>query len=184
MKLACRGAIHGLPEIIGHRILLPDGSDTAPSISFSSDTDLGLVRATTNTLRTLATTFQIVPCSANTQILNFKIATTLLTIAAATVTSTWSGGIPANSIVIGISSRVTVVVPTATVYDVGIGGATTRYTTDASTAATTTSPGTDDGLRAYTAATDVVVTTDVNPAANTGRIRLTVHYIDITPPTS
>ncbi len=121
----------------------------------------------------------------NGQVLNFKTATTLLTIAAGGVTSTWSNGIPANSIVIGISSRVTVVIPAlATNYDVGIGGATTRYTTNALVAAGTTAPGTDDGLRAYTAATDVVVTTDANPADNTGRIRLTVHYIDITPATS
>lgn len=123
--------------------------------------------------------------SGNSQSTNIKVTSTLLTIASGTVTSTWSNGIPANSIVIGISSRVTTVIPSAaTNYSVGIGGATTRYTNASLVAAGTTHPGTNDGLRAYTTATDVIVTTDGNPSDNTGRIRLTVHYIDITPPTS
>ena len=122
---------------------------------------------------------------ANGQRLNVITNTTLLTIVAGGLTSTWAGGIPANCIVVGITSRVTVVLPAlATNYDVGIGGATTRYTTNASGALYTTAPGTDDGMRTYTGATDVLVTVDANPADNTGRIRLTVHYISLTPPTS
>ncbi len=124
----------------------------------------------------------------NGQYLGIKTATTLLTIAAGGLTSTWSNGIPANSIVFGITATVTVSIPAnATNFDVGVGGALTRYIENYSGTAGAGSPGigvAGSTPLVYTSATDVIVTTDANPGTNAGRIRLTVHYIDLTPATS
>lgn len=110
--------------------------------------------------------------------------TELTTIAAAATTDT-AIQIPANAKVLAVSVRVTTVIPTAATFDVGIAGATTRFGTGLSTAANTTNPGTnDDGARYYAAATSVRITPNATPAANTGRVRVTIHYIDVTPPTS
>ncbi len=119
----------------------------------------------------------------NGQALSVLALTELTTIAAAATTDT-TIQIPANAIAIGVSVRVTTVIPTATAFDYGIAGATTRYGTAIAAAATTTNPGTNDALRYYAAATKIRFTPDIQPAANTGRVRVTIYYITITPPTS
>jgi hypothetical protein len=118
------------------------------------------------------------------QSLTIKTVSTLLTIAANTVTSTWTGAIPAGATVFAVPSRVKVVLPAnATAYSVGISGFTTRYTNAASNAANTTDKGMLDAMRYYANATDILVTTTGTPTTATGRIRLAVQYLDVTPPT-
>lgn len=119
----------------------------------------------------------------NGQFAALKSLTELTTIAAAATTDT-TIQIPANAIVYAVSVRVTTAIPTATAFDIGVSGATTRYGTGISTAATTTSPGTLDAMRYYAAATAIRITPDASPAANTGRVRVTIHYLEVTSPTS
>lgn len=119
----------------------------------------------------------------NGQLLGIKQLTELTTIAAAATTDT-AIQIPANAIVIAVSVRVTVVIPTATAFDYGVSGATNRYGAAISPAANTTFPGTIDALRYYAAAAAIRITPDATPAANTGRVRVTIHYLDVTAPTS
>lgn len=118
----------------------------------------------------------------NSQAVSVKSLTELTTIAAAATTDTVIQ-IPANAIAIGVSVRVTTVIPTAATFDVGIAGATTRYGTGLAVAAGTTNPGTNDSLRFYAAGTAIRITPNLTPAANTGRVRVTIHYLQITPPT-
>ena len=110
--------------------------------------------------------------------------TELLTIAAAAATDT-AILIPAGALVLGVTTRVTTVIPTAATYDVGVSGATTRYGSGFSTAATTTSasPGTTNPT-IYAAATAIRITPNLTPAANTGRLRVTIHYLVLTAPIS
>lgn len=123
--------------------------------------------------------------AANGQIFRFSVTRAeLTTIAAAAFTDT-AIQIPANAVVYGVSVRVVTVIPTAATFDVGVAGATTRFATGRSAAAGTTYPGTDDGAaRGYTAATSIRITPNLVPAAGTGQVRVTIHYYEITPPTS
>jgi hypothetical protein len=119
----------------------------------------------------------------NAQSLNIKSLSELTTIAAA------ADGysviqIPANCIVVAVSARVTTVIPTATTFSVGIIGGITRYGYSISTAAGSTSIGTNDALRYYAVATSILFKPNATPAAATGRVRTTIHFIEIAPPTS
>lgn len=137
--------------------------------------DAALSRIAANALGSMA--------GADGQTTNIKALTELTTIAAAATTDT-TIQIPVGAIVLAVSCRVTVAIPTATAFDVGIAGATTRYSTAVLVAANTTSLGTDDGARPYPTATAIRITPNGTPGANTGRLRVTIHYIDVTPPTS
>jgi hypothetical protein len=121
--------------------------------------------------------------ASNGQELRFRTLSELTTINAAASTDT-TIAIPADAIVIGVSVRVTTVIPTATTFDVGIAGATTRYGTGLAVAANTTNDGTNDALRYYGSATAIRISPDAPPGANTGRVRVTIHFLEITPPTS
>lgn len=119
----------------------------------------------------------------NGQALDILELSELTTIAAAATTDT-TILIPAGAIVLGVSARVTVAIPTATAFNYGIAGATARYATGIAVAAGTTYPGTDDGARFYAAATAIRFTPNGTPGAATGRVRTTIHYLAVTPPTS
>lgn len=134
-------------------------------------------------LKAVAGQGSVLAAGANGQAVNILMLSELTTIAAAATTDT-TIEIPAGSIVIGVSVRVTTVIPTAATFDVGIAGATTRYGTGIAVAADTTNPGTNDGLRYYAAATKIRFTPNATPGAATGRVRTTIQYITITPPTS
>ena len=128
-------------------------------------------------------TVSLVP-GANAQSLNVKVLTELTTIAAAATTDT-TVQMPAGAIVLAVSVRVTTVIPTAATFTVGDSGLATRFSTAAvSTAATSTDAGTKAGAYYNAGALAVRITPDLTPAAATGVVRVTVHYIDITPPTS
>lgn len=119
----------------------------------------------------------------NAQCLNIKSLTESLTIAAA-ATTTAVNQIPQYAIVLAVSVRVTTVIPTATDFSVGISGDATRYGSTINVAAGTTNPGTQDAARYYNTATSIIITPQASPAAATGVVRLTIHYLDVTPPTS
>jgi hypothetical protein len=104
--------------------------------------------------------------------------------AAASTTSTIQ--IPTNSFVIGVSVRVTTAIPApATSFSVGVGGATTRYGTGISVAINTTAVNGAVTAGFYGAATPIVITpAGGTPATNVGRVRLTIHFIQIAAPSS
>ena len=120
---------------------------------------------------------------ANNQALAFKTLTEQTTFAEAATTDT-TIQIPADSVVLAVSVRVTTIIPTAANFDVGVAGATTRYGTGILVAAGTTNPGTDDGPRYYSAATAIRFTPNLQPVGATGVVRVTIHYYEVTPPTS
>jgi hypothetical protein len=106
----------------------------------------------------------------------------LLTIGAG-ATSVTTMLIPANAVVLSVSTRVTVVIPVAATFTVTVGG-TTCSTAAISTAANTTDPGTFAGAFFNSTAQGVTITPNTAPLASTGRVRVTVVYYVITPPTS
>lgn len=92
---------------------------------------------------------------------------------------------PANSIVLAVDVRVTVVIPTAATFTVGDSGNAARFSTaSVSTAADSTDPGTKAGAYYNASALAIRLTPNAQPADNTGRVRVTIHYIQVTPATS
>jgi hypothetical protein len=106
----------------------------------------------------------------------------LSTTAGTTVNS--SMNIPAGSIILAVSARVTVTL-SATATNVVVKGATTGYTFSATMGVTpaSTAQGLDKGVY-VSGATEKIQLVANSACVVTGRVRLTVHYITITPPTS
>jgi hypothetical protein len=121
----------------------------------------------------------------NGQSLNVRSLTELTTVAAAATTTT-TIQMPANSIILSVSVRVTTVIPTATSFSVGDAGSATRFSTaNVAVAANTTDVGTKAAAYYNATAAGIVLTMNGGtPAANTGRVRVTIAYIDVTPPSS
>lgn len=117
---------------------------------------------------------------------NFINQLTELTTIAAAATTTTTIQMPANSVVLGVSVRVTTVIPTATSFSVGDSGSATRFSTaNVSVAATSTDPGTKAGAYYNATAAGILLTMNGGtPASNTGRVRVTIYYYSVTPPTS
>lgn len=110
--------------------------------------------------------------------------TELTTIAAAATTDT-TILLPAAAIILAVSVRVTVALPITTNFTVGDAGSAARYSTAAvAKAVNSTDPGTKAGAYYNAAATAVRITPNSTPSDATGRVRVTIHYISITPPTS
>lgn len=110
--------------------------------------------------------------------------TELTTITAAATTDT-TIQMPAGAVVLGVSVRVTTAIPTATNFTVGDSGSAARFSTAAvSAAANSTDPGTKAGAYYNATALSVRITPDASPVANTGRVRVTIYYYSVTPPTS
>jgi hypothetical protein len=106
--------------------------------------------------------------------------TEVTTIAAAAFTDT---GIkfPAASMGLGTAVRVSVAIPTAATFDVGVSGATTRYGTGISTAIGVTSSvsmGTTTPSL-YAAATSLRLTPHAVPASAAGRVRVTLFFLRV-----
>jgi hypothetical protein len=121
---------------------------------------------------------------ANGQSLTLQSLTELTTIAAAATTDT-TIQMPAGAIVMAVSVRVTTVIPTATTFTVGDSGSAARFSTAAvSVAAGSTDPGTKAGAYYNASALAVRITPNGTPAANTGRVRVTIFYFASTPPSS
>lgn len=101
-------------------------------------------------------------------------------------THTFVGLIPAGSMVIGVTSRVTALITGATDFDLGDGTTVDKFGAALPVAATSTSDLTDSTVTAptiYTVATDVVLTAN-GGAFTAGDIRVAVHYLILTAPTS
>lgn len=111
--------------------------------------------------------------------------TELLTVAAA-ATSATTIEVPAGATVIAVPVRVTVVIPTATSFDIGLnGGDTDAFCNDVLVAATTTAAGNLTCPLYVAAATKILLTINGStPGDTTGRVRVTIIYETITPPTS
>lgn len=119
------------------------------------------------------------------QAIGVAMLSEVTTIAAAATTDT-TIQIPANVIVLGVSVRVTTVIPTAATFTVTGTTSGTAFQTGAtvSTAANTTDVGTKNCPYLNATAQTVRFTPNVNPADNSGRVRVTIHYLAITAPTS
>jgi hypothetical protein len=115
--------------------------------------------------------------------IEFRSLTEVTTLAIAATTNT-TIQIPANAVVLAVSTRVTVLIPTATSFSVGVAGTAGRYAAGVLVAAGTTNPGTLAGPLYYAAATPILITPSATPATATGQIRVTIHYYLVTPPTS
>ena len=110
--------------------------------------------------------------------------TELLTIAAA-ATSTTTIQKPAGAIILGVSVRVTTAVTCTSTFTVGDSGSAARFSTAAvSKALNSTDAGTKAGAYYNATAEGIVITPDTTPSDATGRVRVTIHYLLVTPPTS
>jgi hypothetical protein len=108
-----------------------------------------------------------------------------LTIAAAETTDSTASLLPAGALILGVSVRVTTVIPTAATFTViGATSSTAFNTAAVSTAADTTNAGTASCVYYNDSAQKVRITPNTSPADATGKVRITVWYISITAPTS
>lgn len=116
--------------------------------------------------------------------LQLKSLTELTTIAAAATTTT-AIQVPAGARLIAVPVRVVTVIPTATTFTVKFNGFAVNSggNTGISTAANSTDPGMYSTYQTTTA-TGIVLTPDQTPAAATGQVRVTIFYLEATPPTS
>jgi len=114
--------------------------------------------------------------------LAIKSLSEVTTIAAA-ATSDTTIQMPAGAIVLGVSLRVTVVIPTAATFTVWDSGSAARFST---TAITVAAWSTDAGTKAWAyynaSALAIRITPNLTPGDATGRVRVTIYYIEITPP--
>jgi len=105
-------------------------------------------------------------------------------------TVTWANAIPAGTMVLGVSARVTTLVEGCTSIDIGDGTDADIFVDGMAVALNTTADLADcnDGTllpNTYKAATNIVLTAVGDGASFTaGAVRLTVYYIELTPPTS
>lgn len=92
--------------------------------------------------------------------------------------------IPAYSVVWGVTVFVSVTIPTAVTFDVGIAGATTRYGSGISAAAGSSHSGVEPGPLFYSAATSIRLTPNAMPSGTTGHVTVSIHYYTLTPASS
>lgn len=108
----------------------------------------------------------------------------LVTVAASATTTT-TITVPAGCTVRAVALRVTTAIPTATTFDIGVVGATTRYGAALSTAAGTTNvTGGSVNPSCYASTVALTITPNATPASNTGRVRVVIWYELATAPTS
>lgn len=177
-------ALANNPCVLGGGLPIPSGAASLVGGPATS-TDNAVVRFDGTAGNLLQNSTLIVgDGGANGQVLSVKTLTELTTIAAAASTDT-TIQMPANAIILGVSVRVTVVIPTATNFTVGDSGSAARFSTAAvSVAANSTDPGTKAGAYYNASALAVRITPDGTPGDNSGRVRVTIHYLEVTPPTS
>lgn len=141
---------------------------------------------------TLTASTSSVVTGANGEVWTRGQTTELMTIAAAATSTSVADLLPANSIIEAVLIRVTTIIPTATTFTVGDGTTAARFGTGIAVAAGTTNIGIIQHNTAnsnaagpvQTAAAKIVITPDQTPAANTGRVRVTVFYRTFTAPTA
>jgi hypothetical protein len=188
-------------------MLLADGTAGAPALSFATDNDLGLYRVGANQMgltgnldvsagvdvtgaitgtTTVSATTGVRTVSANGQMASLLTATAISTALTSGSTYTFTNLIPAGSIVLGVTIRVTTLVTGATSMTIGDGTDATRWGTGIAVAAgttTTLADCTEVAVPIYAAATSVVLTA-AGSDFTAGVVRATVHYISLTAATS
>lgn len=122
--------------------------------------------------------------SGNGQFLRINSREELTTISTAATTATVIN-FPANSLQFGVSVRVITAIPTAATFSVGTTENATRYGTGILTSSdvTSQSAGTTSPI-ILTSTASVVITPNAAPNAATGQVRVTLYYLDLTPPTN
>lgn len=165
--------------------------DIVTALAFGTGQDVALSRGAANRLDLASgDSFRAVLgtvdyANANGQLFSAVQQLTELTTIAAAATTDTTIQMPANAVVLGVSVRVTTVIPTAATFTVGDSGSAARFSTAAvSTAANSTDPGTKAGAYYNASALAIRITPDAQPADNTGRVRVTIYYFSVTPPTS
>lgn len=108
-----------------------------------------------------------------------KVATEEMTVAAAAYTDT-AMQLPAYCIPLAVTARVKTLIPTATTFDIGISGATTRFGSSIAVAAGTTSK--VPNLTIPSTATALRLTPDSSPATATGKVIISMYYLEFTAP--
>lgn len=119
----------------------------------------------------------------NDQAIQILQLTEELTILAAGSTDS-AMNIPANVHVFGVSTRVTTVIPTAANFSVTGAATGTVFSASVSTALGSTDKGITNTPYLNGAAQAIRITPNLVPGAATGKVRITIHYMDITVPTS
>jgi hypothetical protein len=159
------------------------GINTATPGAFALD-----VAGTMNLQSDLSVIGTISEKTVNGASLNIKSISEEVTIAAAAFTDSSTNLLPANSFIVCVAYRVTVVIPTAATFDVGVAIDTNRYGELISVAAGTTSTSfkllVPLNPSMQNAAGTIRITPDAIPAAATGKVRITVYYIDCDAPTA
>ncbi len=123
----------------------------------------------------------------NGQALGFPRSLTELHTLALAATSDTTIQIPANALVLFVSIRITTTITGCATLDYGVAGDATRFGTGLALTAGTTHPGPDSGgfARYYPTATAIRFSAIGGGGAFTaGVVRVTIHYLDCTPPTS
>ena len=121
---------------------------------------------------------------ANGQLMQIQSLTEVTTIAASAYTDT-TIQIPIGAIVLGVSVRVTAAVTCTSTFTVGVSGSTAAFSTAAvAKTLNATDKGTKAGAYYSATAQSVRITPDTTPSDNTGRVRVTIHYLTVTAPTS
>lgn len=118
----------------------------------------------------------------NGQKLEVKQLSELHTLAAA-ATSDTTIQIPAGSLLIAVDARVTTTITGPTSWQYGVSTATDRFGSGLALASGTTNTGLQDGPRYYPSATAITLA-GAGGSFTGGVIRVTLHYIEITPATS
>ena len=117
--------------------------------------------------------------------LTLGTSTELLTVAAAATSDTVASMLPASSIILGVSCRVTTIIPSATSFVLGGKSAGGPFTETVLVAANSVNAGSLACPYYNVGAQKVTLTiTGSNPANNTGRVRINVFYLTVTPPTA
>jgi hypothetical protein len=155
---------------------------TTNNIHFSVNNSLG---TSDSMILAFGGAIKLVNTLTNGQDVSLESVTELTTIAAAATTDT-TIQIPLDAVVFAVSVRVTVVIPTAATFTVT--GTTSGTQFDVAGGVAVAAGTTDVGTRNCTfkngAAQTIRITPNINPAANSGRVRVTIHYYKCTPATS
>ena len=162
------------------------GSGSGPALLQNSATQLLLLNGSQSQFVDFACRgLTLLPTTQAGQLLAILNLSELTTIAAAASTDT-AIQMPAGAIVMAVSVRVTTTIPTATTFTVGDSGLATRFSTaSVGVASGSTDAGTAAGAYYNAGALSVRLTmVGAPPAANTGRVRVTIWYFLSTPPTS
>ncbi len=121
----------------------------------------------------------------NGQWISFKSLSEEVTLAAAAGGTLTTGAIiPSGSVVHAVSSYVTATIPTAQTFDVGVSGITNRYGSKVLGTVGIGYRGMEAGPLFYDRDTAIRITPNLTPATATGKVRVTIHYVECQPPTS